>query len=75
MPRRGTVLSPDAAERQALATREWHAENTELLKFTVRVPKGRRSAYRELAQARGESLTSIVKSYLDAQCAEHGINV
>ena len=75
MPRRGTKLSPEAKARQDSATAAWHAENTEVIKFSVRLPKGRGNAYRELAKARSQSLTSIVKDYLDSECAKAGIEI
>lgn len=75
MPRKGTKLSPEAAEKQAAAIDAWHRENTEIIKFSVRLPKGRGSAYRELAAATGRSLTSIVKECLDEACRKAGIEI
>lgn len=75
MPRKGAKLSPDAQARQNAATAAWHKENTEIIKFSVRVKKGRSLAYRELAKKRGESLTGIVKAYLDGECQKENIEV
>ena len=75
MPRKGTKLSPEAQANQAAATAAWHRENTEIIKFSVRLPKGRGSAYRELAAATGRSLTSIVKDHLDEECRKAGIEI
>lgn len=75
MPRKGTKLSPEAQANQAAATAAWHRENTEVIKFSVRLPKGRGSAYRELAAATGRSLTSIVREHLDEDCRKAGIEI
>lgn len=75
MPRKGARLSPDAAERQREAIKSWHDKNTEVLKFSVRVRAGCQDAYRELAHRKGVSLTSLIRDYLNALCAEEGIDV
>lgn len=75
MPRKGTKLSPEAQARQNAATEAWHRENTEVLKFTIRVRAGCAGAYKQLAAARGTSLAGIIKSYLDEQCRIEGIDV
>lgn len=75
MPRKGTKLSPEAQIKQTAATQAWHQEYTEVIKFSVRLPKGRGSAYRELAAATGRSLTSIVKEHLDEDCRKAGIAI
>lgn len=74
MPRKGAKLSQKAAERQKAAIKAWHEKNTEILKFTIRIRKGYAGAYRELAAARGESLTSIIRDYLNAECEKEGID-
>lgn len=75
MPRRGSKLSPEAKEKNAAATAAWHSENTEVLKFSIRVRKGRAGAYRELAVRRGKSLTGIIREYLDAECEKENIEI
>lgn len=75
MPRRGSKLSPEAKKKNTAATAAWHAENTEILKFSIRVRKGRAGAYRELAARRGQSLTGIIREYLDAQCEKENIDL
>ena len=75
MPRKGTKLSPEAQARQKASTEAWHRENTEVLKFSIRVRSGCSGAYKQLAAARGTSLTRIIKDYLDEQCRLEGIDV
>ncbi len=75
MPRKGTKLSPDAQARQNAAVDAWHRENTEVIKFSVRVRKGCGEAYRELAQRRGVSLTALIRDYLNAECEKENISV
>jgi len=75
MPRKGANVSPEAKARNAAATARWHTENTEVIKFSIRVKKGCSGAYRELAQKRGQSLASIIKTYLDGECRSEGIDV
>ena len=75
MPRKGVKMSPEAIDRQNKAIDAWHKANTEVIKFSVRLPKGRGSAYRELAMAKGQSLTSIVKAHLDEECRKAGIDI
>lgn len=71
MPRKGTILSPAAAERQAAAAAEWHAKHYENLSVPLR--KGKRDAYKELASKRGTSVSRLIQDYLDGLCAEEGI--
>ncbi len=75
MPRKGSKLSPEAAAKNAAATAAWHKENTSVIKFSVRVPAGSESAYKELAARRGTSLTAIVREYLNAECRKEGIQL
>lgn len=65
MPRKGTVLSPDAAQRQKDAIAAYHAENYENL--SVHLRKGKREAYKKLAAARGVSLSFLIQDYLDRE--------
>ena len=71
MPRKGTKLSPEAAERQQASIKAWHAENTEKIIFAVR--KGKREKYKALAACRGISLSKLIQDYLDAECESEGI--
>ena len=75
MPRKGTKLSPDAQARQDAAVDAWHKENTEILKFSVRVRKGCGAAYKELAKRRGCSLTALIRDYLNGECEKENISV
>ena len=73
MPRRGTKLSPEAAARQAAAIAEWHLKNIENLSIGVR--KGKREAYKKLAEIRGTSVSAMVQEYMDGECRKEGIEV
>lgn len=71
MPRKGTKLSEDAYRKNVAASAAWHKKNTEAL--SIRVRREKAEAYRELASRRGQSLSSIVWQYLDAECEKEGI--
>lgn len=71
MPRKGVKLSEEAAKKNAAASAAWHKKNTEAL--SIRVRREKAEAYRELASRRGQSLSSIVWQYLDAECEKKGI--
>lgn len=71
MPRKGTKLSDEAKAKNAAATAKWHRENTEAL--SVRVRREQADAYRQLAKARGQSLTAIIRDYLEEECRKEGI--
>lgn len=71
MPRKGTKLSDEAKVKNAAATAKWHRENTEAL--SVRVRREQADAYRQLAKARGQSLTAIIRDYLEEECRKEGI--
>lgn len=75
MPKKGTKLSEEAQARQKAATDAWHKENTEVIKFSIRVRSGCGGAYKELAARRGVSLTSLIRDYLNEQCQAEGIDV
>ena len=75
MPRKGAKLSPEAQARQNAATEAWHRENTEVLKFSIRVRSGCSGAYKQLAAVRGTSLARIIKDYLDGECRKEGIKI
>lgn len=71
MPRKGAKLSDEAQARNTQAIARWHRENTEAL--SVRVRREQADAYRQLAKARGQSLTAIIRDYLEAECEKEGI--
>lgn len=72
MPRKGVKLSDEAKAKNAEATARWHKENTEAL--SVRVRREQANAYRQLAKIRGQSLTSIIRDYLEDECKKEGIS-
>lgn len=65
MPRKGTVLSPEAKAKQDAAIAAWRRKNMENLSITLK--KGKREAYKRLAAARGTSVTGMIQSYLDSE--------
>ncbi len=71
MPRKGTKLTAEAEANNARAIARWKKENVDNLSIGVR--KGKREAYRELAQRRGTSLSELVQRFLDAECEREGI--
>lgn len=71
MPRKGVKLSETAKKKNVAAIRAWQKEHTESL--AIRVRKEKAAAYRELAQRRGQSLSSIIWKHLDAECEKEGI--
>lgn len=73
MPRKGTRLSPEAAARQNEAIARWKLEHTENLSISLR--KGKRDAYKRLAQKRGQSVAGMIQAYMDAECAKEGIEI
>lgn len=73
MPRPGTKLTPKAAANNAAAIARWHAENSENLSVSLR--KGKRDAYKRLAQKRGQSVAGMIQAYMDAECAKEGIEI
>lgn len=68
MPRKGTVLSPEAAARQAEAIKKWQKENTTNL--CIRVRKDKLEKYKAMAKRLGKPLGTIVKEHLDSLCDE-----
>lgn len=66
MPRKGTVLSTEAAARQRAAQKAWHEEHTVKVYFRWRKEKVAR--YKALAQARGSSLSGLLQALLDREC-------
>lgn len=73
MPRKGTKLTENAAARQREAIKAWHAEHTVAISFRVR--KEKQPIYRQLAELRGESLSGMIQTYLDAECEKAGLTV
>lgn len=65
MPRKGTKLSPAAKAKQDAAISAWKVAHTENLSVGLR--KGKRAAYRELAEARGTSVSAMIQRYMDAE--------
>lgn len=55
---------------QKTATIKYLAEKTEEIR--VRVPKGEKSKYQELAKAKGKSLSKFVLDLLDAEIKKTG---
>ena len=66
MPRAGTKLSANAKAKNVAAIKAWHDENT--TKITIRVRKEKHKRYKELAERRGKSLSSLIQEFLDAEC-------
>ncbi len=74
MPRRGTKLSPVAAERQAEAIAAYHSEHYENL--SLHLKKGKRDAWKRLAEARGASMSAMIQTYMDGEYQkEFGQNI
>lgn len=73
MPRKGAKLSPEAAAKQTAAVRRWHLENYENMSVCLR--KGKRDAYRRLADLRGSSVSKLIQDFLDAECEKEGISL
>lgn len=73
MPRKGTVLSPEAQKKQNESIVRWKLEHTENLSVSLR--KGKRDAYKRLATGRGTSVAAMIQSYMDAECAKDGIDL
>lgn len=65
MPRRGTKLSPVAAERQAEAIAAYHSEHYENL--SIHLKKGKRDAWKRLVEARGTSMSAMIQDYMDGE--------
>lgn len=65
MPRHGTKLSPVAAERQAEAIAAYHSEHYENL--SIHLKKGKRDAWKRLAEARGASMSAMIQNFMDGE--------
>ena len=87
MPRKGAKLAEEAAKKNAaatggsykkVATMEEAFDGADIVypkswALSIRVRREKAAAYRELASRRGQSLSSIVWQYLDAECEKEGI--
>lgn len=73
MPRKGVKMSPAAVANQNAAIARWKVEHTDNLSVSLR--KGKREAYKKLAELRGTSVSGMIQSYMDAECAKEGIPV
>ena len=71
MPRKGAKLSPEAIKKNNEAIVRWKLEHTENLSISLR--KGKRDAYKQLAELRGTSVSSMIQTYMDAECRREGI--
>lgn len=71
MPRKGTVLSPEAAARQREAQKAWRAAHLVRMTFSWRTEKAER--YKALAKARGASLSGLIQALMDRECEREGL--
>ena len=65
MAKRGVNLSPNAARRQAESIAAYHAEHYENLSLHLR--KGKRDAWKRLAESRGTSMSTMIQAYMDTE--------
>jgi len=74
MPRKGSrPPSPEVKAKNDAAIAAWHAKNVENLSIGLR--KGKRDAYKRLAEKLGTSVSALVQTHLDALCRENGIDL
>lgn len=73
MPRKGVKMSPEAIANQNAAIARWKLEHTDNLSISLR--KGKREAYKKLAELRGVSVSGMIQAYMDAECAKEGIPI
>ncbi len=71
MPRKGVKMSPDAIANQNRAIARWKVEHTDNLSVSLR--KGKREAYKRLAELRGTSVSKMIQDYMDKECQREGI--
>lgn len=64
-------MSPAAIANQNAAIARWKVEHTDNLSLSLR--KGKREAYKKLAELRGVSVSAMIQRYMDAECAKEGI--
>ena len=65
MPARKPNRSPESKRRQREYSEAWNAEHYDQLR--VRVPKGKKAEYMQLAAAREASLNGLIVGLLDAE--------
>lgn len=73
MPRKGAKMSPAAIANQNAAITRWKLEHTDNLSISLR--KGKREAYKKLAELRGTSVSRMIQDYMDAECERAGIEI
>ena len=74
MPRKGSKPpSPEVKARNDAAIAAWHAKNVENLSIGLR--KGKRDAYKRLAEKLGTSVSALIQNYMDGLCQENGIDL
>jgi len=71
MPRKGVKMSSKAIENQNKAIARWKVEHTDNLSLSLR--KGKREAYKKLAELRGTSVSTMIQDYMDGECEREGI--
>ncbi len=71
MPRKGAKMSPAAIANQNAAIARWKVEHTDNLSVSLR--KGKREAYKRLAELRGTSVSAMIQAYMDGECKREGI--
>ena len=71
MPRKGVRMSSKAIENQNKAIARWKVEHTDNLSLSLR--KGKREAYKKLAELRGTSVSKMIQDYMDGECEREGI--
>ena len=71
MPRKGVKMSSAAIANQNAAIARWKLEHTDNLSVSLR--KGKREAYKKLAELRGTSVSAMIQDYLDRECEREGI--
>lgn len=73
MPRKGVKMSPKAIENQNKAIARWKVEHTDNLSISLR--KGKREAYKKLAELRGTSVSAMIQAYMDSECHREGVEL
>lgn len=73
MPRKGVKMSPKAIANQNRAIARWKVEHTDNLSVSLR--KGKREAYKRLAELRGTSVSAMIQAYMDGECEREGIQI
>ena len=74
MPRKGSnPPTPEVKAKNDAAIAAWHAKNIENLSIGLR--KGKRDAYKRLAEKLGTSVSALVQLYMDDLCQKNGIDL